>query len=189
VGTLKFLEPRFLSTGTGFLYYNGVYFMLNETFMREAYRQAERAYAENEVPVGAVVVFENRIIAKGYNRTEGLNDPTAHAEIIALGAASEYLGSWRMEEASIFVTLEPCVMCIGAILNARIGRIHFGATDPRLGACGSRYDLVTNNPYIRHAEVFKGMMAAESEAILKSFFHKLREEKERKSLKAKAKLN
>jgi tRNA(adenine34) deaminase len=148
-----------------------------EYFMREAFREAEKAYEKNEVPVGAVIVVENRIIARGYNRTEGLIDPTAHAEIIAIGAAANYLGAWKMEEASIFVTLEPCVMCIGAILNARIANIFYGAKDPRLGACGSRYDLVTDNPYIRTATVAGGIMAAESESMLKSFFIRLREQK------------
>jgi tRNA(adenine34) deaminase len=155
---------------------------INTSLMREAYRLAERAYEENEVPVGAVIAVESRVIAKGYNRVEALNDPTAHAEILALGAAAEYLGYWRMEEASIYVTLEPCVMCIGAILNARIGNIVFGAYDARFGSCGSRYDLVTDNPYIRDVAVQGGIMQAESEALMKSFFEKLRErDKEKKA--------
>ncbi len=148
-----------------------------ERFMKEAYIEAEKAYMANEVPVGAVIVHENRIIARGYNRTETLNDPTAHAEILALGAAANYLDSWRMEDAAIFITLEPCVMCIGAILNARIANIYFGAKDPRFGSCGSRYDLVSDNPYIRGVKVVSGVMAAECESIIKSFFVKLREQK------------
>ncbi|MBL8027679.1 MAG: nucleoside deaminase [Fibrobacteres bacterium] len=150
---------------------------LAESFMREAFREAEKAYEQNEVPVGAVITVDNKIIARGYNRTEGLIDPTAHAEIIALGAAADYLGAWKMEEASIFVTLEPCVMCIGAILNARIGNIYYAAKDPRLGSCGSRYDLVKENPYIRNAVAIGGIMAEESESLLKSFFVRLREQK------------
>jgi tRNA(adenine34) deaminase len=148
---------------------------LHEQHMREAYRLAQKAFDENEVPVGAVIVAENRIIARGYNRVESLKDPTAHAEILALGAAAGALGGWRMEGASIYVTLEPCVMCIGAILNARIASIYFGATDPRFGSCGSRYDLVTNNPYLRNVMVCPGIMARESESLLKTFFVKLRE--------------
>lgn len=152
-------------------------------FMREAFRLAQRAFEENEVPVGAVITVENRIIAKGYNRVESLNDPTAHAEILALGAAAEYLGHWRMEEASIYITLEPCVMCIGAILNARIGNIVFGATDPRFGSCGSRYDLVTGNPYLKQVNIISGIMKVECEAIIKEFFIKLRErDKEKKAI-------
>lgn len=150
---------------------------IHETFMREAFRQAERALAENEVPVGAVVTYENRIIGRGYNRVEGLNDPTAHAEILALGAAAEYLGAWRLEEASIYVTLEPCAMCAGAILNARIGQIYYGAADPRFGACGGRYDLIKDNPYIREAVAVPGLLAPQCEQILKAFFEKLREKK------------
>ncbi|MFH0920898.1 MAG: tRNA adenosine(34) deaminase TadA [Fibrobacterota bacterium] len=155
---------------------------MHSSHMREAFRLAERAFEENEVPVGAVITVENRIIAKGYNRVESLNDPTAHAEILALGAAAEYLGHWRMEEASLYVTLEPCVMCIGAILNARIGNICFGAYDPRFGGCGSRYDLVTGNPYLRQVNLLGGIMQAESETLMKSFFEKLRErDKEKKA--------
>jgi tRNA(adenine34) deaminase len=152
----------------------------HEQHMREALRLAQKAWDEKEVPVGAVIAVENRVIAKGYNRVEGLNDPTAHAEILALGAAAEYLGSWRMEEATIYVTLEPCVMCIGAILNARIGRIYYGAADPRFGSCGSRYDLVTGNPYIKNVSVVPGIMAGESESMLKAFFVQLREKEARK---------
>jgi tRNA(adenine34) deaminase len=151
---------------------------MNLYFMQEAVKQAERAMAENEVPVGAVITFENRVIARGYNRVESLNDPTAHAEILALGAAAEYLGTWKMEESAIYVTLEPCVMCIGAILNARIHHIYYGAADPRFGACGSRYDLVKDNPYIRNVSVVPGLMAYESEMMLKAFFKKLREKTE-----------
>ncbi|OGJ90998.1 MAG: hypothetical protein A2268_10145 [Candidatus Raymondbacteria bacterium RifOxyA12_full_50_37] len=149
--------------------------------MQDAFRLAEKAYEQDEVPVGAVVVFENRIIGRGYNRTEGLNDPTAHAEIIALGAAAEYLGSWRMEETTIYVTLEPCVMCIGAILNARVANIFYGAKDERFGSCGSRYDLVKDNPYIRNVSVVPGIMAEESEALIKMFFKNLREKKNAKN--------
>jgi tRNA(adenine34) deaminase len=145
--------------------------------MREAFRLAQKAYAEKEVPVGAVVAVGNRVIGRGYNKVEGLNDPTAHAEILALGAAAESLGSWRMEEAAIYVTLEPCVMCIGAILNARIANIYFGASDARFGSCGSRYDLVKDNPYINNVQVFPGLLGAESEALLKDFFVNLRKEK------------
>jgi tRNA(adenine34) deaminase len=150
---------------------------MTEYFMCEAFREAEKAYVQNEVPVGAVITIENRIIARGYNRTESLIDPTAHAEIIALGAAANYLCAWKMEEATIYVTLEPCVMCIGAILNARIGKIYYAAKDSRLGSCGSRYDLVKDNPYIRNAVAVGGIMAQESEALLKSFFGRLREQK------------
>lgn len=143
--------------------------------MGEAMQQAEAAYAEKEVPVGAVITVGNRIIARGYNRTEGLQDPTAHAEIIALTAAAEHLNSWRMEGAEIYVTLEPCVMCVGAILNARIGTVYYGAKDPRFGSCGSRYDLLTDNPYIRNARALSGLYAEESLALMKRFFQELRD--------------
>lgn len=143
--------------------------------MSEALKQAERAFSENEVPVGAVVAAGGRIIARGYNRVEALKDPTAHAEIIALTAAAEALQSWRLEGAAIYVTLEPCVMCIGAILNARISGIYYGARDPRFGACGSRYDLVTDNPYINGAQASGGFFAEESLALIKRFFVNLRD--------------
>ena len=144
-------------------------------FMNEAFREAEKAYLADEIPVGAVIVADNRIIARAFNRTEGLNDPTAHAEILALGSAAEHLQSWRMEQASIYVTLEPCVMCVGAILNARIASIFYGAKDPRFGSCGSRYDLLTDNPYIRNVSAQAGLKGEESLELIRKFFRNLRD--------------
>ncbi|MEO0083176.1 MAG: tRNA adenosine(34) deaminase TadA, partial [candidate division WOR-3 bacterium] len=111
--------------------------MNHEHWMHEALLEAQKAFDQNEVPIGAVVVKENRIIGRGYNQTESLNDPTAHAEIIAISAAANYLHSWRLTNATVYVTLEPCLMCTGALILARIKRLVFGAYDKKFGACGS----------------------------------------------------
>lgn len=142
--------------------------------MRLALREAEDAAEEGEVPVGAVVVHEERVIGRGHNRTEGANDPTAHAEILAIGAAAEALGSWRLEGATLYVTLEPCHMCAGAIVLARIDRLVFGATDPKAGACVSLAGVV-QDPRLNHrAELLHGVLERESAALLADFFRKRR---------------
>ena len=139
-------------------------------WMREAFREAEKAFKEGEVPVGAVVVLHNRIIGRGHNRVEALQDATAHAEILALTAASDTLSSWRLDEAVLYVTLEPCVMCAGAIMNARINRIVFGAFDSRAGACGSRFNLPEDPRSLLNVDVTSGIMAQQCGSILQSFF-------------------
>lgn len=146
----------------------------DEQIMAYALREAKKAAEGGEVPVGAVITFEGQIIGRGHNRTESLNDPTAHAEIIAIGAAAEAMGDWRLHGATLYVTLEPCFMCAGAIVLARISRLVFGATDPRAGACVSLAD-VTNDPRLAHqVEVVHGIGANEAVHVLQEFFAKRR---------------
>ncbi len=143
-------------------------------WMAHALREAEKAAEEGEVPVGAVIVHNSMAIGRGYNRPEGLHDATAHAEILAIGAASETLGDWRLENCTIYVTLEPCPMCAGAIVQARIPILVYGASDPKAGACGTLYNI-TNDPRLNHqVEVTRGVMEEESAFLLKEFFRRLR---------------
>lgn len=138
--------------------------------MRWAYRQAEAALAADEVPVGAVIVCRGQVVAAAHNQRETLHDPTAHAEMIAITQAAEALGSWRLEHCTLYVTLEPCPMCAGAILQARIPRVVFGALDPKAGAVQSLFRLL-EDPRLNHrAEVVSGVLAPECGAILSRFF-------------------
>jgi len=138
--------------------------------MQAAVREAERALAIDEVPVGCVIVHDGMIVGRGHNQVERLKDATAHAEMIAIGAASAALGSWRLTECTMYVTLEPCAMCAGAIVLARVGRMVYGATDPKAGACGSVLDVI-HEPRLNHrVELSNGVMAEECGALLKSFF-------------------
>lgn len=139
-------------------------------FMRHALELAQRAAGEGEVPVGAVVVHEGRIVGEGWNRPIGNSDATSHAETEAIRAACKTLGNYRIPGSSLYVTLEPCVMCSGAIMHARIGRVVFGASDPKTGACGSVVDLFAESKLNHHATVEGGVLAEESVALLKSFF-------------------
>jgi tRNA(adenine34) deaminase len=142
--------------------------------MRAALREAEEAARRDEVPVGAVVVRGGKIIGRGHNQREMLKDPTAHAEMIAITQAAAALEGWRLEETTLYVTLEPCLMCAGAIVNARIPRVVFGAADPKAGACGSLYQ-VGLDPRLNHRfETTSGVLAAECAALLQEFFAKKR---------------
>lgn len=143
-------------------------------FMYAALQEAEKAFEENEVPVGAVVVYKDKIIGRGYNQVERLNDATAHAEMIALTSASNHLSSWRLNECSIYVTLEPCIMCTGALLNSRINELYYAASDTKFGACGSIYNLAEEFKTNHKIKVYSGLMASESEQLLKAFFSKKR---------------
>lgn len=143
-------------------------------FMYAALQEAEHAFEEDEVPVGAVVVHKNKIIGRGYNQVEKLNDATAHAEMIALTSASNHLKSWRLNECSIYVTLEPCIMCTGAMLSSRIENLYYAASDSKFGACGSVHNLAENSKTNHSIKVFSGILAKESEDLLKSFFAKKR---------------
>jgi tRNA(adenine34) deaminase len=144
--------------------------------MRMALDEAMRAAEEGEVPVGAVVVLDGRLLGRGHNRTESTNDPTAHAEILAIGAASTALGDWRLAGADIYVTLEPCAMCSGAIQLGRFRRIVFGPRDPKFGACGSVLNVV-DNPHLNHqVDVIEGVLAEESRFALRQFFRRRRAE-------------
>ena len=144
-------------------------------WMRAALQEAQRAYEEDEVPVGAVIVYEERIIGRGHNQVEGLQDPTAHAEILAIGAAADFLHSWRLEGATIYVTIEPCPMCMGAIILSRLDKLVFGAPDPRMGACGSVVSLPEEYQGLnRRLDVVSGVLRDDSSMLLSSFFRKLR---------------
>ena len=139
-------------------------------YMRRALALAERAALENEVPVGALVVQEDTVIGEGWNRPIASHDPTAHAEIIALRAAADRTRNYRLSGAILYVTLEPCAMCVGAALAARVARVVFGAWDQKAGACGSVFDL-TREPRIPHRlDAFGGVLAEEAGALLKKFF-------------------
>ena len=142
----------------------------DERFIEAALIEARAAAAEGEVPVGAVVVWDGRIIGRGHNRVEGAQDPTAHAEILAIRAAAETLGGWRLPGTTLFVTLEPCAMCAGAIVLARIPSVVIGAPDPTAGAAGSVLDVLTN-PALNHRPlVTRGVREEESAALLRHFF-------------------
>jgi tRNA(adenine34) deaminase len=147
-------------------------------FMFAALQEAEKALDQNEVPIGAVVVHKNQIIGKGFNQVEMLNDPTAHAEMIAITAASSHLKSWRLDKCDIYVTIEPCIMCTGAMLAARIRNLFFAEFDPKFGACGSLYNLAEEKKYNHKINVYSGLFAAESRNLLKMFFEKLRKANE-----------
>jgi tRNA(adenine34) deaminase len=143
---------------------------MHETYMRMALEQAEAARAENEVPVGAVIVRDERVIAAAYNQREQLRDPTAHAEMIAITQAAESVGGWRLERCRLYVTLEPCPMCAGAIIQARIPVVVYGATDPKAGAVDSLYQLLCDDRLNHRAEVISGVLAQACGEILTAFF-------------------
>jgi tRNA(adenine34) deaminase len=144
-------------------------------FMFAALQEAEKALEENEVPIGAVVVKDNKkIIGRGYNQVERLKDATAHAEMIALTAAANNIGNWRLNECSIYVTLEPCIMCTGALLASRINELFFSEFDPKFGACGSVYNLAEGGKTNHKIKVYSGIYAEESKKLLQDFFNELK---------------
>lgn len=146
----------------------------DESFMRAALEAAEAATRQGEVPVGAVVVKDGRILAVAFNERETANDPTAHAEILALRQAARTLGSWRLCDADLYVTLEPCPMCAGALVNARVRRVIYGCDDPKAGAARTLYKLL-EDPRLNHrVEVVAGVLADECAGLLKGFFARLR---------------
>ena len=138
--------------------------------MQQAIDQAFIAEENGDVPIGAVVVFEDRVIGKGYNQREQLNDPTAHAEMIALTAASEFIGNWRLEGCTVYVTLEPCCMCAGALVLARIDRLIYGCDDPKAGACGSLYNIVQDERLNHRIEIASGVLEKKCREQLQEFF-------------------
>ena len=142
--------------------------------MRAALREARRALEDDEVPVGAVVVHQGRVIGRAHNQRERLKDPTAHAEMIALTQAAAALESWRLDGATLYVTLEPCLMCAGALVNARIERVVYGAKDPRAGACGSIYNVGIDARLNHRFEVVGGVLEGECAELLTEFFSKKR---------------
>lgn len=142
--------------------------------MYAALQEAEKSTASEDIPVGAVIVHGNKIIGKGFNQVELLKDPTAHAEMLALTAASNYLKSKFLEECDIYITLEPCLMCTGALLLSRIRSIYFGTFEPKFGACGSLYNLPEENKYNHSVNVYSGIYSEESKNLLDTFFRNIR---------------
>ena len=142
--------------------------------MFAALQEAELAFEKDEIPIGAVVVHQNRIIGRGHNQTQMLNDATAHAEMLAITAASNNLTSRLLNNCEIYITLEPCMMCAGAILNAHIKKVHFSTFEPKYGSAGSIYNLLEKNKYNINIEVYSGMYADESRNLLQTFFQKKR---------------
>jgi tRNA(adenine34) deaminase len=145
--------------------------MTHDDFMKQALQQAQRAFAEDEVPVGAVIVLNNRIIARGYNQVEKLSDPTAHAEIIALTSAFNFLGSKYLPEASIYITVEPCLMCAGALYWSKIGAVVYGASDPKNG-----YKHITQetSPFHPKTRLISGVLERDCSELMKDFFARKR---------------
>lgn len=144
--------------------------------MKEALKEAQKAYEKLEVPVGAIIVKDGKIIARAHNLREKKQSTTAHAEILAIEKASKKLNSWRLIDCDMYVTLEPCTMCMGAIISARVRNLYIGALDPKTGACGSFVDL-SKLKYNHTVNIFKGILADESAYIMKNFFKEIRNKK------------
>ena len=149
----------------------------DEKFMRMALREAEKAFDEKEIPIGCIIVKDGVVIGKGHNQIEMLKDATAHAEILSIGTAASHLENWRLDGCTLYVTLEPCPMCAGAILNSRISRVVYGSPDTRFGGCGTTIDVISNNALKREVEVVGGVLADECLGLLKAFFQQMRLEK------------
>ena len=143
---------------------------MHEAFMQIAYQEAEAALAADEVPIGAVIVHDDRVIASAHNQRERLRDPTAHAEMIAITQAAESLNSWRLNDCTLYVTLEPCCMCAGAIVQARLGRVVYGAPDPKAGAVLSLFQLLSDQRLNHRAEIVSGVLLEPCGQILSRFF-------------------
>ncbi|MBT5440266.1 MAG: nucleoside deaminase [Candidatus Marinimicrobia bacterium] len=146
----------------------------NEYWMKQALFQADKALQLKEVPVGAIIVKDNKVIGRGYNQKEQLNDPTAHAEIVAITAAANTLEDWRLNDCVLYVTKEPCSMCAGAILNARLKLVVFGCYDEEEGCCGSLYQLCGDPRFKTKVSVMGGVMESQSLSLIKDFFIKSR---------------
>ncbi len=145
-------------------------------YMRMALDQAVLGQALGEVPIGAVVILDGQVVAQAHNLREAWQDPTAHAEVVAIREAANRLGTWRLTGATLYVTLEPCSMCAGAMILARIGRLVFGAMDPKAGACGSMFNIPEDRRLNHRIEVSSGVMEPESQALLQAFFKRLRDD-------------
>ena len=156
-----------------------------EKFMKEAIRQAKKAYALWEVPIGCVIVYEGKIIARGYNRRNTDKNTTSHAEINAIRKASKKLGDWRLEGCTLYVTLEPCQMCAGAIVQARIDKVVIGSMNPKAGCAGSVLNLLEMDGFNHKVEVERGVLEEECSTMLSGFFKELRMEKAKAKAKAK----
>ena len=147
---------------------------INEKFMKEALKEAKKAYDKLEIPVGAVIVRDNKIIARAHNLKELKQDTTKHAEILAIKKASKKLNNWRLTDCEIYVTLEPCPMCAGAIINSRIKKVYIGAIDLKTGACGSKLNLLQDYDFETSVESELGRLEEECQSMLKDFFKELR---------------
>lgn len=152
---------------------------MKEYFMMQALKEAKKAYDKLEVPVGAVIVKDGKIIARAYNQKEYKNDTTNHAEILAIKKASKKLESWRLLDCDMYVTLEPCSMCAGALIQSRLRKVYIGAMDYKTGACGSVLNLLQDYKFNHNVEVESGVLQNECEELLKNFFKKLREIKKK----------
>ena len=147
---------------------------IDERYMRMAIDAAQVAEENGDVPIGAVIVYQSQVIGRAYNQREQLKDPTAHAEIIALTQAASFIGSWRLHGCTIYVTLEPCPMCAGALVLGRLDRLVYGCPDPKTGACGSLYDIVRDQRLNHRLEVTPSVLADDCAALLQAFFQKRR---------------
>ena len=147
-------------------------------YMQRALKQAEQAFDEKEVPIGAIIVHNNQVIGKGYNQVERTRDATAHAEIIAIGSASEYLNNWRLNDSTIYITLEPCLMCAGALLNSRISRIVFGAKEPRTGVCESHHNIDLKTIFNSNMIIQAGLLNEQCKELIQLFFAERRQAKQ-----------
>ncbi len=154
----------------------------DDDFMRLALAEAEKAAACGETPVGAVLVIGGEVIAAAHNMRETWQDPTAHAELLVVREASAHLGTWRLQDAALYVTLEPCLMCAGALVLARVNRLVYGCHDPKAGALGSVYDVVRDGRLNHAVRITPGIMETECRAVLQGFFEKLRQKKDHGSL-------
>lgn len=149
----------------------------DESFMKQAVKQAKKAYDKLETPIGCVIVYENKIIARGYNKRNMKKNTLAHAEILAINKASKVLGDWRLEDCTMYVTLEPCPMCAGAIVQARIPRVVIGSMNPKAGCAGSVLNLLQQDGLNHQVEITKGVLAEECSGLMTSFFRELRKKK------------
>lgn len=151
--------------------------MDKEYYMKEALKEAKKAYKELEIPVGCVIVKDDKIIARAHNQKEIKKDTTKHAEIVAIQRASKKLGAWRLENCDMYVTLEPCSMCAGALIQSRVRKVYIGTMDEKTGSCGSVFNLLEDYKFNHHVESETGLLKEECEKILKDFFVELRKSK------------
>ncbi len=154
---------------------------LDEYWMKQAIEEAKKAEEINEVPIGAVIVYENEVVGRGYNRRETTQSSQAHAEMLAILEANETMDSWRLEDCTLYVTLEPCPMCAGAIVQSRIPRVVYGAPDPKAGCAGTLMNLLQEKRFNHQAEVMAGVLEETCANLLKTFFKSLRNQKSRNS--------
>lgn len=152
---------------------------MQEKFMKIALKEAKKAYDKEEIPVGAVIVKDGKVVAKAHNLKELKNDTTKHAEILAIQKASKKLDSWRLQDCEMYVTLEPCSMCAGALIQSRIKKVYIGTMDYKTGACGSVLNLLNDYKFNHYVEIETGILADECEKILKDFFKELRKNKKK----------